>query len=188
MSLHAIRTFPFRLAATLVLVAMTLAGPAQAQTPTSVTLSGNTQVEGQNMEIVGPIKWVPSENAWLVSLRALQTVQEAAKTIAVAVDPDLDFDSPPYYYKSRFARSYVDGQIACTEENPAAYHSSWEQVTGIWERKVYAAPDARHCITVWIWGEDEVGGVVGNNYFHPDGYQSETYSFASIHHPTRYDR
>jgi len=160
---------------------MTLATPAMAQQTMSVTLSGDAQVQGQQMEIVGPIKWVPDQNVWLVSLRALQTIEGAVGTLKSLVNSDLDFDRPPYYYKSRFARSYVDGQVACVDENPAAYHSSWETVGGRWERKLYAVPDARHCVTVWIWGEDDVGGVARNNYFHPDGYtDGNTYSFASI--------
>jgi len=36
---------------------------------------------------------------------------------------------------------------------PGAYISGTEQVTGIWEQKMYASPDARHCVAVWLRGE-----------------------------------
>jgi len=117
------------------------------------------------MNIVGPIEWAPAQNAWLVSLRAITTLQQEKAARAEFGFEILNSNPNSYYYWARFARSHVmepgNNLVGdCSEENPAAYNSSWEQVTGLWERKMYAAPDVRHCVTLWLRGPA--------NIFHPE--------------------
>jgi len=123
-------------------------GVADFRTP-----SGNSALQWLNMEITGPMEWVSDKSPWLVSLQATWTIQEAIEVAASGIDTRLKLDRPPYYYWARFARSYADGRVACEKEEPGAYISGTEQVTGIWERKMYASPDARHCVAVWLRGE-----------------------------------
>jgi len=58
-----------------------------------------------------------------------------------------------YWFKMRYAYTYVDTAQKCMNENPAAYNSEMIGGTG-WHRSFLVPPEEPTCLTVWIYGDN----------------------------------
>jgi len=163
------------------LVAMTLATPAMAQTTAQINPIKKSD-QGANIHVNPTTNWDAAQRAWRVSysvnMRKLSFIRGIAQDgfSNPAVLNDLNATIAKYeraggpWYQMRYANTYKSG-IDCENENPAAYNSELVGGTG-WYRSFLVAPGEATCLTVWMYGDNlfsPKGHSYGGNGFYPLG-------------------
>jgi len=151
---------------------MTLATPALAQTGTIEVDGSDKHIRnnGANFYIKPAANWDADARAWRVHYSVNIDMAEA-ETLAKDINGEEALNelkavktkyANRYWFKMRYAYTYVGHPEACINEDPAAYSSEMIGGTG-WSRSFLVPPEEPTCLTVWIYG-DNLYSDKGNNW------------------------